>query len=61
MTKKSYFISIFPEIFETALRIGITKKALINKIVDFETINPISFLKDKEGWMTFHLAADQGC
>ena len=48
MTKKSYFISIFPEIFETALRIGITKKALINKIVDFETINPISFLKDKE-------------
>ena len=48
MTKKSYFISIFPEIFETALRIGITKKALINKIVDFEIINPISFLKDKE-------------
>ena len=48
MTKKSYFISIFPEIFETALRIGITKKALINKIVDFEIVNPISFLKDKE-------------
>ena len=34
MTKKSYFISIFPEILKQ-LKLN-TKKALINKIVDFE-------------------------
>jgi len=48
MTKKAYFISIFPKIFNAVLNEGITKKSLNKKIIDFEVVNPIDFLKEKE-------------
>ena len=48
MTKKAYFISIFPKIFNAVLNEGLTKKSLAKRIIDFEVVNPIDFLKDKE-------------
>ena len=48
MTKKAYFISIFPTIFNVVLNEGITKKSLIKGIIDYEVVNPVDFLKEKE-------------
>ena len=48
MTKKAYFISIFPTIFNVVLNEGITKKSLTKGIIDFEVVNPMDFLKEKE-------------
>ena len=48
MTKKAYFISIFPTIFNVVLNEGITKKSLTKGIIDFEVVIPMNFLKEKE-------------
>ena len=48
MIKKSFFISIFPKIFNEILGVGIAKKALDNGIIDYEVVNPMNFLDHKE-------------
>ena len=48
MIKKSFFISIFPKIFNELLGVGIAKKALDNGIIDYEVVNPMNFLGHKE-------------
>lgn len=44
---KIYFISIFPEIFESFLDASLIKKAKEKNILEFEIINPRDFCKDK--------------
>ncbi len=42
-----FFISIFPEIFESFLATSLIKKAIERKILKFEIINPRQFCHDK--------------
>jgi tRNA (guanine37-N1)-methyltransferase len=44
---KIFFISIFPEIFDSFLDASLIKKAQEKWILEFETINPRDFCKDK--------------
>ncbi|HKL43719.1 MAG TPA: tRNA (guanosine(37)-N1)-methyltransferase TrmD [Candidatus Absconditabacterales bacterium] len=44
---KLYFISIFPEIFQSFLDASLIKKAQEKGILEFEIINPRDFCKDK--------------
>ncbi len=44
---KIFFISIFPEIFDSFLDTSLIKKAQEKWILEFETINPRDFCKDK--------------
>ena len=61
MIKKSFFISIFPKIFNEILGVGIAKKALDNGIIDYEVVNPMNFLDHKKDWMIQHMEAVLGC
>lgn len=44
---KIFFISIFPEIFDSFLGASLIKKAQEKWILDFEIVNPRNFCKDK--------------
>lgn len=44
---KIYFISIFPEIFDSFLNTSLIKKSQEKSILDFEIINPRDFCHDK--------------
>lgn len=44
---KIYFVSIFPEIFQSFLDASLIKKAQEKWILDFERVNPRDFCKDK--------------
>lgn len=45
---KAIFVSIFPELIETFFSVGVINKAYKESILEFETINPIKFLKKNE-------------
>ena len=44
---KIFFISIFPEIFQSFLEVSLIKKAIDKKILEFQIINPRKFCNDK--------------
>jgi tRNA (guanine37-N1)-methyltransferase len=44
---KIYYVSIFPEIFDSFLETSLIKKAQEKDILDFEIINPRDFCTDK--------------
>jgi tRNA (guanine37-N1)-methyltransferase len=44
---KIFFISIFPEIFDSFLATSLIKKAKEKSLLEFEVINPRDFCHDK--------------
>ena len=45
---KAVFISIFPELIESFFSVGVINKASKESILDYDTVNPIKFLKKNE-------------
>ena len=45
---KAVFISIFPELIESFFSAGVINKASKESILDYDTVNPIKFLKKNE-------------
>jgi len=44
---KIHFVSIFPDIFNSFVKTSLIEKAIANKILEFECINPRDFCEDK--------------
>ena len=45
---KAVFVSIFPELIESFFSVGVINKASKDLILDYDTVNPIKFLKKNE-------------
>ena len=45
---KVVFVSIFPELIESFFSVGVINKASKESILDYDTVNPIKFLKKNE-------------
>ena len=45
---KAVFVSIFPELIESFFSVGVINKASKESILDYDTVNPIKFLKKNE-------------
>ena len=45
---KAVFVSIFPELIESFFSVGVINKASKASILDYDTVNPIKFLKKNE-------------
>lgn len=64
---KIFFVSIFPEIFESFVETSLIKKAIEKNILDFEIVNPRDFCEDKHkkvddeiyGWWAWMLMMAQ--
>jgi len=45
---KAVFVSIFPELIKSFFSVGVINKAFKESILDYDTVNPIKFLKKNE-------------
>ena len=45
---KAVFVSIFPELIKSFFPVGVINKAFKESILDYDTVNPIKFLKKNE-------------